>query len=171
MVAMGLVTPSFDAQAILRRLELPVGTLQDRNFENINSFYANLVGRLDPLSGLFAQRAEARARAMVREVAGTILLRVSFLAPGFPFNQLLEEFDEQEDKEAAKRVVADAVDEAVSRFCPQASGSGGGIPAAESLPGSLSRGGTPSSEDDASSGSEATGSSLRIVSQIGRAHV
>ena len=113
-----LFTLAESAQAVLRRLEFPVGTLQDRNFENISSFYANLVGRLDALPGLFAQRAEARARAMVHEVAGTILPWVSFLAPGFPFDQLLEEFDEQEDKEAAERVVADAVDEAVSRFCP-----------------------------------------------------
>ena len=96
---------------------------------------------------------------MLREVAGAILPRVSFLSPQFPFDQHWEELDEGESKEAAERVVATAVEDVVSPFCPQTSGSGEGGLAEDSSPGSLSGGGTPSSEDGASSGGEATRSS------------
>ena len=47
-----LFTLAGSAQAVMCRLDFPVDTLQDRNFENISGFYANLVGKLDALPSL-----------------------------------------------------------------------------------------------------------------------
>ena len=142
------------AQDAIRRLGLPVADLPDQNFENISNFYADLVGRLEALPYCFTARAATQARAKVRKVMEVIVPRVYFLSPYFPLDQLLDEFDEAEDKDAAERAVASSVDAVVAHFCPQASGSGGGGPADRSPSGSLSRCSTPSS-GSSSSGDEA----------------
>ena len=82
-----------------------------------------------------------------------ILPRVSFLSPHFPFDQLLDGFDEADDKDAAERAIAFLIDAVVVHFCPRASGSSGDDPVDESSSGSLSRGGT-SSSSGSSSGDE-----------------
>ena len=102
MDAHGIFRLAEPAQAALSRLSLPVADLPDQNFENISRFYADLVGRLEALPSCFAARAEARARAKVREVLEAILPHVFFLAPHFPFAQLLDGFDEAHDKDAAR---------------------------------------------------------------------
>ena len=84
-----------------------------------------------------------------------ILPRVFFLAPHFPFAQLLDGFDEADDKDAAERAVASSLDAAMARLCPQASGSGGGGPVNESPSESLSEG-SASSLGGSSSRNEAT---------------
>ena len=87
-----------------------------------------------------------------------ILPPMSFLLPCFSFDQLLDEFNEAEDKDVAERAAASSIDAVVAHFCPQASGSGGTGPVSESPSGSLSRGGTPSS-GSSSSGDEVAWSS------------
>ena len=94
---------------------------------------------------------------------GAILPRVFFLAPHFPFAQLLDGFDEADDKDAAERAVASSIDAAMAHFCPQAGGSGGGGSVDESPFESLS-GGSASSSGGSSFGTKQRGPLTRTVS-------
>ena len=91
-------------------LGLTPAPLQDCTLSALIPFFANLAGQLEALPDLYAVRATREGRQIVEATAGLLLPRVHHLAPGFPFDALLEEFDTPEEEAAAIAAVKSVVE-------------------------------------------------------------
>ena len=85
--------------------------LQNRSIDGFISFFSDLAGQLAALPDLLAARAHREGRQIVDAAAQLILPRVHHLAPGFPFDALLDEFDTPEEESEATAAVELVIDE------------------------------------------------------------
>jgi hypothetical protein len=91
-------------------LGLTPAPLQECTLTDLIPFFANLAGQLEALPDLYAARATREGRQIVEATAELLLPRVHHLAPGFPFDALLEEFATPEEEAAAVAAVASVVE-------------------------------------------------------------
>ena len=100
------------------KLDLRPAQLEDCSLSGLLPFFANFAGQLEALPDLLAERAMREGKQIVEAIAELILPRVHHLAPGFPFDALLDEFATPEEEAvaiAAVRSVIEAVKEAAKR--------------------------------------------------------
>ena len=84
--------------------------LEDCSLGGLLPFFANFAGQLEALPDLHAERATREGRQIVEATAELILPRVHHLAPGFPFDALLDEFATPEEEAAAIAAVGPAIE-------------------------------------------------------------
>ena len=96
--------------ATMPALGLTPAPLQDYTLSDLVPFFANLAGQLEALPDLYAARATREGRQIVEATAGLLLPRVHHLAPGFPFDALLDEFATPEEEAAAIAAVRSVVE-------------------------------------------------------------
>ena len=83
----------------------------DPDFECLREFYAGLAEKLDALVPRLAEEFQREGVMVTGSVAQTILPRVYFLAPDFPFAQLLDPFEDEEDHQATLTAMAPYIEE------------------------------------------------------------
>lgn len=86
----------------LRLTPLP---LPERSIRGISTFFSDLSRKLVGLPDVLVVHAQHEGRQIVDAVARLILPRVRHLAPGFPFDALLDEFETQEEESEATAAV------------------------------------------------------------------
>ena len=93
------------------KLDLKPAQLEDcSSLSGLLKFFANFAGQLEALPDLLAERATREGKQIVEALAELILPRVHHLAPGFPFDALLEEFATEDEEAAALAAVGPAVE-------------------------------------------------------------
>lgn len=92
------------------------GQLEDPDFANIIKFFADLVGKLDALPLNVQQQLQKEGTQIAGAIANTLLPRVSFLAPDFPFAHLFDRFEDKVDRVAAEQAVTHVVEELRGRI-------------------------------------------------------
>ena len=70
-----------------------------------------MVEKLDDLVPKLEAQLVKEGEAIAGAVARTVLPRVYFLAPGFPFEALLDPFEDEEDHQVALAAVAPFIEE------------------------------------------------------------
>ena len=104
---------------LMPKVYLRPAQLEDRpSFDSLLHFFANFAGQFGVLPEVFDERALREGKQIVEALAELVLPRVHHLAPGFPFDALLEEFANEEEEDAALAAVRpyiEAVKEAAKR--------------------------------------------------------
>ena len=95
----------------MQGLHLTPLPLQDRSLGSLSSFFSDLSGQLVGLPDVLAARAHREGRQIVDVTARLILPRVRHLAPGFPFDALLDDFNTPEEESEATAAVEPVIDE------------------------------------------------------------
>ena len=106
-----LLNTARKAAEVMLSLDMPHEAPADPDFARLRTFYAGMVEKLNELVPKLEAQLVKEGEAIAGAVARTILPRVHFLAPGFPFEALLDPFDEQEDHQAALEAVAPFIEE------------------------------------------------------------
>ena len=83
--------------------------MEDRDWAEIILFFANLVGKVEALTAMVAQKMQNEAQAIAGVVATAILPRIHFLPPNFPFGELFKPFNSDEDREATEKVMEELI--------------------------------------------------------------
>ena len=91
-------------------LDARAAQLEDCSFSGLLPFFANFAGQFEALPDLHAERATREGKQIVEALAELILSRVHHLAPGFPFDALLDEFATPAEEEAAIAAVQSAIE-------------------------------------------------------------
>ena len=97
-------------------MEHPAPTEPD--FERLREFYAGLAEKLDALVPRLKEEFQREGMMITDSLARTILPRVYFLAPDFPFARLLDPFEDEEDHQAALAAVAPYIEEVKEQMKP-----------------------------------------------------
>jgi hypothetical protein len=97
--------------AAMRELGLVPLELLDRSVRSITSFFSDLAGQLKALPELLEARARREGRQVIDALARLILPRVRHLAPNFPFNELLDDFATDEERDEATAAVESFITE------------------------------------------------------------
>ena len=92
------------------QLGLKPAQLEDCSFSGLLPFFANFASQFEALPDLLAERATREGKQIVEATAELILPRVHHLAPGFPFDALLDEFATPEEEAAAIAAVRSVVE-------------------------------------------------------------
>ena len=98
-----------DIQGALLKLGLPPPVLRGSEVGPLLEFFVKISGKLHLLPGLVEDKLREAAEQSASSVGSVILPRVALLAPGFPFDRLLHEYEEGDDVEGAKMAAASAV--------------------------------------------------------------
>ena len=86
----------------LHLVPLPV---PERSISGISTFFSDLSGQLMGLPDALAARAQREGRQIIDAIARLILPRVRHLAPDFPFDVLLDDFEKKEEEDEATAAV------------------------------------------------------------------
>ena len=106
-----LLNTARKAAEVMLSLDMPHEAPADPDFERLRAFYAGMVEKLDELVPKLQEQLVKEGEAIAGAVARTVLPRVQFLVPGFPFEALLDPFDDEEDHQAALAAVAPYIEE------------------------------------------------------------
>ena len=93
----------------MQNLHLVPLPLPERSISGIFTFFSDLSGQLTALPDVLAVRAQREGRQIIDAIARLILPRVRYLAPDFPFDALLDEFETQEEENEATAAVEPAI--------------------------------------------------------------
>jgi hypothetical protein len=93
----------------MQNLHLVPLPLPERSISGISTFFSDLSGQLTALPDVLAVRAQREGRQIIDAIARLILPRVRHLAPDFPFDALLDEFETQEEEDEATAAVEPAI--------------------------------------------------------------
>ena len=93
----------------MQNLHLVPLPLPERSISGISTFFSDLSGQLMGLPDVLAVRAQREGRQIIDAIARLILPRVRHLAPDFPFDALLDEFETQEEEDEATAAVEPAI--------------------------------------------------------------
>ena len=94
----------------MQGLHLTPLPLQDRSIGSLSIFFRDLSGQLVGLLKVMTARARREGRQIIDAVARLILPRVRQLAPDFPFEALLDEFDTPEEENEATAAIEPVID-------------------------------------------------------------
>ena len=98
-----------DIQEAFCKLGLPPPELHGSKTGPLLEFFADASGKLRLLPEVVEGKLHEAAEQSASSVGSVILPRVALLAPGFPFDRLLHEYEEGDDEEGAKMAAAPAV--------------------------------------------------------------
>jgi hypothetical protein len=93
----------------MQNLHLVPLPLPERSISGISTFFSDLSGQLMGLPDALAARAQREGRQIIDALARLVLPRVRHLAPDFPFDALLDEFETQEEENEATAAVEPAI--------------------------------------------------------------
>lgn len=105
-----------DARETLLVLGLPPVELEGTDSPSPATALAKLMERLRGLPQAVAEKMQEEAREVAGTVGATLLPRVAFLSPGFPFDQLFESFETEEEQVGAELQATPSVENLKRRF-------------------------------------------------------
>jgi hypothetical protein len=97
---------------VMEMVDLPLGKIDDRGVASLSKFFVDMVGKLEVVNLRVIERLMHEGTEIAGQLAGAILPRVHFLTPDFPFNQLFDYFEDDDDRIATEIAVAEYVADA-----------------------------------------------------------